>query len=77
MRDFNGNAEKSNAARAAYDLEIEAIDRDLNFDLQTVIRFLASEGGEIGDHAASLLRHAWRDFEWRSRYAQQILRGRR
>ena len=45
MREFNGNIEKSNAARVAYDLELELIDRDLGLDLHEVIRFLASEGG--------------------------------
>ncbi len=43
MRDFNGNAEKSNAARTAYDLELELIDRDLEFDLGEAIRACGTE----------------------------------
>lgn len=73
MRDFNGNAEKSNAARVAYDLELELIERDLGFDLHEAIHLLQTEGGVVGDRAASRLRHAWREFDWHGRYAHRLL----
>ena len=73
MREFNANFAKRNAARAAYDLEIELIARDYSFDRTGAIRLLENEEGAIGDHAASRLRHAWREFDWHRRYAHRIL----
>ena len=60
-------------ARVTYDLELELIERDLGFDLHEVIHLLETEGGAVGDRAASELRHAWREFDWRRRYAHRIL----
>ena len=72
MRDFNGNAEKSNAARTAYDLELELIDRDLEFNLGEAIRACGTEPSFDG--VASLIRRAVREFDWHRRYAHRILR---
>jgi hypothetical protein len=71
--DFNAIIEKHNAARAAYDRELELIERDLGFDLFDAVHLLKTEGGEVGDRAASRLRHAWREFDWRRRYARRLL----
>ena len=73
MRDFNENARNGNVARAAYDLELELIERDLGFDLDEVIHLLETEGEAVGDRAASRFRHAWCEFDWRRRHAHHIL----
>ena len=52
MRDFNENVGKAMPRALAYDLEIELIDRDLEFDLDEAIHFRECDGAS-GDHAAS------------------------
>ena len=71
MRDSNENVGKSNPARAAYDLELKLIDRDLEFDLDEAIRACGTEPRL--DCVASLIRRALREFHWHRRYARHVL----
>jgi hypothetical protein len=73
VRDSNANVEKHKAARVAYDLELELIERDLGFDLHEVVHLLKTEGGAVGDRAASRLHHALCESNWRRRYACRVL----
>jgi hypothetical protein len=66
------NTEKRNAARVAYDLELELIERDLEFDLGKAIQ-ACDEASASGDRAASLIRHAIHEFNWRRRYARHVI----
>jgi hypothetical protein len=66
------NTEKRNAARVAYDLE-KLIERDLGFDLHEVVHLLKTEGGAVGDRAASRLHHALCEFSRHRRYACRVL----
>jgi hypothetical protein len=69
MRDFNENVGKSNPAHVAFDLEIEAIERDFRFEFDKAIRICVTEGGPAGDLAASMLRRARCIFYWRRHHA--------
>ena len=71
MRESNENIEKRNTAQARYDLEIELIDRDLEFDLDEAIRACGTEPRL--DCVASLIRRALREFNWHRRYARHVL----
>ena len=71
VRESNENIEKRNAAQARYDLEIELIDRDLEFDLSEAIWACGAEPSLDG--VASLIRRAVREFNWHRRYARHVL----